>query len=469
MSMTLRPYPEYKESGLPWLEKIPKHWEVRRFKYLMREVNSRSSDGQDQLLSVSQYTGVTPRRALDGGDEPNTRAASLVGYKRVGQNDLVVNIMLAWNGSLGVARSAGIASPAYCVYRFNDHVEPWFYHNLLRLPAYKGRIKVESTGVVESRLRLYTDNLFRIEALFPPKEEQVAIAKFVEAFGRQVERLIREKQKMIALLNEQKQAIIHRAVTRGLDPNIRLKPSGVEWLGDVPEHWEVKPLKYWVHINRHTLPESTLPDYHFRYIDIGSVETGYLVKEPVVMQFKDAPSRARRLLSIGDTIISTVRTYLKAVYYVADEVNDLVASTGFAVLTPRTNVDPEYLSYVIQGNAFIDRVTAYSTGIAYPAISETRLGAFHLALPQSIQDQKAIASTIRKETSMAASAIQRAGTEINLLREYRTRLISDVVTGKLDVHGVELPAMDEGETVEDLNAGVDEIEDIEENTNGDED
>ena len=244
MNIRLAPYSEYKDSGLPWLGRIPKHWEVRRFKYLLREVNSRSSDGQDQLLSVSQYTGVTPRGSRDGSDEPDTRAASLVGYKRVAQDDLVVNIMLAWNGSLGVAHSAGIVSPAYCVYRFNDNAESWYYHNLLRLPLYKGRIKVESTGVVESRLRLYSDDLFRIEAFVPPKKEQAAIARFASATGRQVDRLIRAKRRLIELLNEQKQAIIHRAVTRGLDPNVRLKLSGVDWLGEVPEHWEVLRSKY---------------------------------------------------------------------------------------------------------------------------------------------------------------------------------------------------------------------------------
>ncbi|MGE3541760.1 MAG: hypothetical protein AB7N91_30585 [Candidatus Tectimicrobiota bacterium] len=213
-----KPYAEMKDSGVPWLGEIPVHWEVRRFKYLLCEVNTRSLDGQEQLLSVSQYTGVTPRRSRNGDDEPDTRATSLVGYKCVSPNDLVVNIMLAWNGSLGVSRSAGIVSPAYCVYRFNNHTEPWYYHNLLRLPLYKGRIKVDSTGVVESRLHLYSDDLFRIEALVPRREEQDAIARFVDTFGRYVDRLIRAKRRLIGLLNEQKQAIIYRAVTRGLDP-----------------------------------------------------------------------------------------------------------------------------------------------------------------------------------------------------------------------------------------------------------
>ena len=237
MIADLEPYPATKDSGVPWLGEVPEHWDVRRFKYLLRERDMRSSEGTEQLLRVSQFTGVTERRRADGGDEPDTRAESLIGYKRVEPNDLVVNIMLAWNGSLGVSPFAGLASPAYCVYRFGAPAQPSYFHHLLRSPAYKARIKAVSTGVVESRLRLYTDDLFRLEALVPPLSEQTAILRFLDHADRRIRRYIRAKQKLIKLLEEQKQAIIHRAVTRGLDPNVRLKPSGIERLGDVPAHW----------------------------------------------------------------------------------------------------------------------------------------------------------------------------------------------------------------------------------------
>jgi len=243
MSVKLKPYPAMKDSGAPWLGKVPEHWETWRLKYLLHERDSRSADGREQLLCVSQYTGVTQRLSSDGTEEPDTRAASLVGYRRVQANELVVNIMLAWNGSMGVSRYDGIASPAYCVYRFVPSANPWYFHHLLRSPTYKAHIKTVSTGVVESRLRLYSDDLYKIEALLPPLPEQSAIVRFLDHADRRIRRYIRAKQKLIKLLEEQKQAIIHRAVTRGLDPNVRLKPSGVPWLGDVPEHWEVRKLR----------------------------------------------------------------------------------------------------------------------------------------------------------------------------------------------------------------------------------
>jgi type I restriction enzyme S subunit len=239
----LRAYTDYKDSGLPWLGQVPGHWNVRRIKFLLREVDSRSSSGKEQLLRVSQYTGVTQRKSVDGSDEPDTRAASLVGYKRVCPNDLVINIMLAWNGSLGISKYEGVASPAYCVYRFNNDALPWYYHELLRLPVYKGRIKVASTGVVESRLRLYSEELGRVEAILPPLEEQATIVRFLDHSTHRLDKVIRAKRKTIELLNEQKQAIIHRAVTCGLDSDVPLKDSGIPWLGQIPVRWEVRRVK----------------------------------------------------------------------------------------------------------------------------------------------------------------------------------------------------------------------------------
>ena len=230
-------------------------------KYVMQEIDSRSTSGKEQLLRVSQFTGVTQRLRAVGQDEQDTRAASLVGYKRVEPDDLVINIMLAWNGSMGVSHYPGIASPAYCVYRFRPDALPWYFHHLLRSPAYKARIKAMSTGVVESRLRLYSDDLFRIEAMLPPLEEQAAIVRFLDWSNGRLERTIRAKRRVIALLTEQKQAIIHRAVTRGLDPAVPLKPSGILWLGDIPQHWEVRRLGRLAKIFNGTTPSRANPAY----------------------------------------------------------------------------------------------------------------------------------------------------------------------------------------------------------------
>ena len=181
----------YRKTDFPWLDQIPAHWNVKRFKYILKECDERSIDGLEPLLRVSQYTGITQRKNEENDLVFNSRAQSLVGYKIVHPENMVINIMLAWNGSVGVSPFHGIVSPAYCVYKFSNGYSPRYYHYLLRSNIYKARIKGLSTGVIESRLRLYTDDLFRLEALVPPLEEQSAIVRYLDHMDNLIKRYIR--------------------------------------------------------------------------------------------------------------------------------------------------------------------------------------------------------------------------------------------------------------------------------------
>ncbi|MCY4173577.1 MAG: restriction endonuclease subunit S [Cyanobacteria bacterium MAG CAR3_bin_5] len=210
------------------------------------------------------------------------------------------------------------------------------------------------------------------------------------------------------------------------------KDSGVEWLGQVPEHWEVRRLKNWLGINNKTLPEDTDPEYTFRYVDIGSVSTGYLTETPKRLRFGNAPSRARRIVAHGDTIVSTVRTYLKAVWYADNLQEPLIASTGFAVLTPDKNTLPKFVSYICQSNPFTDLVTSESVGIAYPAIAETRLGTFSVCIPP-LSEQTAIAHFLDHATQRIQRHIQAKQKLIKLLEEQKQVIIHQAVTGQINV------------------------------------
>ena len=217
-----------------------------------------------------------------------------------------------------------------------------------------------------------------------------------------------------------------------LKPYPAMKDSGVEWLGEVPEHWNTRPLKRWVTINAEVMPETTAPDRVFRYVDIGSVGTGTLTQEPQRLRFAGAPSRARRVVHNGDTLVSTVRTYLKAIYFVDGEADELVCSTGFAVLTPRVGTVPQFVSYLARSNAFTDRVTADSVGIAYPAVAESRLGSFHVAVPP-LPEQSAIVRYLDHADRRIQRYIRTKQKLIALLEEQKQALIHQAVTGKVDI------------------------------------
>ena len=464
MTYGLRPYPEYKDAGVPWLGAIPAHWAAMRCKYLFREVDTRSENGEETHLSMSQKHGLIPSKDMDGR---RLHSESYAGGKLCQPHDLVLNRLKAHLGVFAHARQSGVVSPDYTVLRpaFPEHVA--YFEHVFKTPACVSELRCSTKGIVEGFWRLYTDDFYRIRVPLPPASERDAILAFLRSVDATIRRFIRNRRRLIEVLNEQKQAIINRAVTRGLDNSVPLKSSGIDWLGDIPAHWEVKPLKRWVSINKRVLPESTDPDYMFNYVDIGCVGTGRLTGPPSRIRFGDAPSRARRVLCRGDTILSTVRTYLRAVYFVADGVSELVASTGFAVLTPEPGVVPEYLGITLQSDPFINRVTAHSIGIAYPAIAETRLGTFHVAMPQTTKEQDDIVQEVRSQTAALTAAIERAQREIDLIREYRTRLIADVVTGKLDVRGfVPTEPMPTDETaeepIEEVGLGDEEAELVEE-------
>jgi type I restriction enzyme S subunit len=460
MIANLQPYPEYRTAEGGWLGSIPVDWRVRRMKYILREQDSRSPEGQEQLLRVSQYTGVTKRLREDGLDEPDTRAESLVGYKRVEPNDLVINIMLAWNGSLGVSQFDGIASPAYCVYRFGAEAHPWYFHHLLRSPTYKSRIKAVSTGVVESRLRLYTDDLYRIEALVPPPEEQAAIVRFLDWAGWRIERAIRAKKKLIALLNEQKQVIIHRTITRGLNPTAPLKPSGIPWLGDTPKHWEIFRAKY---LFEEMDERSTTG--HEELLSVSHITGVTPRSEKNITMFKAQSYVGHKLCRPGDLVVNTMWAWMGALGVSA---HTGIVSPSYAVYRPRHagKLVGGYIDSLLRTQPYVSNIICRSTGIRTSRLRLYPEEFFRLpiVLPP-VAEQKRIVDAVAVETAGLHTTIMRLEREIELLREYRTRLVADVVTGELDVREAakNLPA-----EVEEIPAELEPEEQIEDEVATDE-
>lgn len=453
-------FPQYRESGLAWLGEIPSHWDVRRNGRLFAE---RAETGFEELpiLEVSLRTGVRVRDMENGTRKQQMTDRSK--YKRAAKGDIAYNMMRMWQGAVGVAPADGLISPAYVVARPFPEVDPRYYTYLFRTPAYMREVNKFSRGIVSDRNRLYWNEFKQMPSAFPPTEEQTRIADFLDGHGRLTARLMRNKRRLIGLLNEQKQAIINRAVTRGLNPDAPMKPTGIDGMPEAPVHWEVKPLKHWLRERAKALSDKTSSEYEFDYLDISCVGTGFLTAKPERLKFEYAPSRARQIVQKGDTILSTVRTYLKAVYFIDSDWPDLIASTGFAVLRPVERVEPRLLGYVLQSSTFIERVIRASIGVAYPAISEGRLGALHVAFSPDLAEQKAILDHIAAETAAFDKAIEKAQSKIALIREYRERLIADVVSGKLDVRHVEtaVPADEliasEDDTLEDLESDDAEV------------
>jgi type I restriction enzyme, S subunit len=238
MASDLQSYSDYEAIDLPWLSELPRHWTVLRCKSVFDIIDIRSKTGQEELLTVSSSDGVVPRSQKK---VTMFQAASYVGHKLCWSGDLVINSLWAWMTGLGFSKYHGLISSAYSVYRPKPvYKSYWHYFNyLLRSAVYKWEFVVRSKGVWTSRLQLLDSAFMDMPIIVPPPDEQDAIVRFLDAAEHRIRRYIRTKQKIIKLLNEQKQAIIQQAVTRGLDPDVPMKDSGVEWLGEIPGHWQV--------------------------------------------------------------------------------------------------------------------------------------------------------------------------------------------------------------------------------------
>ena len=439
----------------------PARWPLIRGKQLFQEIDERSKDGTEELLSVSHITGITPRSQKN---VTMFQAESLVGYKLCKIGDIAANTMWTWQGAIGVSKFAGVVSPAYNVYRpKSDIFNPQYLDMLLRERQLVDVYHSLSTGIRPSRLRLYPDVFLTIKLPVPPREEQDQIVRFLDWKVSSINKLINIKKNMIALLENRKKSIINGVLAGGASNSV-CKESVIEGLLTIPTTWDERPLKFYASSNDESLSSRTPSNYEFNYIDISTTGFRKLKKEPVCTTFEEAPSRARRIVREGDTILSTVRTYLKAILYIDNTKDGNVVSTGFAVLRPKDGVYPPLLSYALSCDYFINAVIRYSIGISYPAINDKKLLSLKLALPKSYDEQVKVYEQIKALTESTDITIEYLRDMVNGLQDLKARLISDTVTGKIDVRGIDIPEyefVDEDTDTDNEDDGEEETEEQE--------
>ena len=424
MNCVLHSYPLYKHSGVSWLGTVPEHWSVRRIKTLFRELDERSGDGQGELLSLTRSNGLVPHW------QASNRIASvddLSNYKVCRSGALVMNRMQAWSGMFAVASQDGLISPDYCVFGPVGSCVVKYFEHLFKTPLVVSQFARQSKGIGSGFNRLYTDDFGSIPVLVPPLPEQRAIVRYLDHADRRIQHYITAKRKLIALLEEEKQAVVNQAVTRGLDPNVRLKPSGVEWLGDVPEHWEIRRAKFFY---READEQSATGAEKLMSV---SHITGVTPRKKSVTMFLAESNIGYKLCRPGDIVINTMWAFMAALGVARQ--NGLV-SPSYGVYRPLNTerLNHNYIDSLLRTEAYRTNYLIRSTGITSSRLrlyAESFLG-IPLLCPPNIE-QNAIVEYLERATAATNAAITRARRQIELVQEYRTRLIADMVTGKLDV------------------------------------
>jgi len=429
------------------LGKVPEHWGLPRLGAVLCERGETNDDGRvTEVLSVMRDRGVIPY--ADKGNVGNKKSDDITRYKIVRPDDVVVNCMNVIIGSVGLSRYTGCLSPVYYVLMRRSRTDdPRYLNAYFQTKPFQMSLVRIGNGILSHRMRIPMDLLKCEPFPKPPPDEQSAIVRFLDHADRRIRRYIRAKLKLIALLTEQKQAIIHRAVTRGLDPNVRLKPSGVEWLGEVPEQWEVRRLKSIARI-RYGLgqppreAETGLPLIRATNVDHGRI----VEKDLIRVDPEDVPKTRNAFLVEGEIIVVRSGAYTADSAIIPREYEGAVS--GYDMVVSAREARPEFIALALLCTYVRDdQLITASMRSAQPHLNAEELGAALFLLPPD-DEQVRIVECVAGHTADIDAAIDRAHRDTALLREYRTRLIADVVTGKLDVREVAARLPDEPEEPE---------------------
>ena len=438
----LRPYPQMKDSGVEWLENVPKHWSICRAKWLFRKIE-RPAEKDDEVVTCFRDGTVTLRnnRRLGGF----TESLSRFGYQGIRCGDLVIHSMDAFAGAVGVSDSNGMGTSAYSVCTpVRVGVNPYYYAYYIREMARNQWVLALSKGIRE-RSTDFRYNTFANQ-LMPvlPIAEQNEIVRFLEYAQQRIQDYIQGKQILLQLCEEQKQTIIHQAVTGQFDvrfgkPYPAYQPSGVEWLGDVPKHWEVRRLRNVVdlrvsNVDKH-VKDGENPVRLCNYVDV--YNNDFINNQMDFMHATATNEEIERFrLERNDVLItkdSETWDDIGVPALVTEPACDLVSGYHLAVLRPRlARLACAYLLRALQSKGLAYQFHVEAKGVTRYGLSHAGIKSVWLPLPP-LSEQTAIVHYLDEVSTNIETAITRIRRQIELFQEYRTRMISDVATGKLDV------------------------------------
>lgn len=415
----MRRYKAYKDSGVEWIGEIPSHWGCIKIKHLLKERVEKSADGIGEPLSMSQKFGLIPTSQMD--IVPNA-ATSYIGAKHTHKGDMVLNKLKAHLGVFALSSYDGLVSPDYAVYYGTGRADMEFLEYLFKTPLYVSEFIKKTTGVAIGFNRLYTDDLFSISAHYPPLNEQHVIVDYLKDKTLKIEQYVSARERERELLDSLKQSEIANVVTKGLNPNVKMKDSGIPWIGEIPEHWTTRKIKF-------LFKERSEKGYPNEPVLCATQKYGVIpqsmYENRVVVVNKGL--EGLKLVKEGDFVIS-LRSFQGGIEYAHYQG---IISAAYTVLSPSDEVNPNYIKYLFKSHPFIELLKTCVTGIREGQnINFDLLRKSCIMLPP-LSEQQAIVSYIDEKLQKIDQYMADLQREIDYLKEFKQRLISDAVTGQL--------------------------------------
>lgn len=429
----MQKYPAYKDSGFDWLKEVPEHWEQKSIRTLTKVKTERNKPDLP-LLSVYRDYGVIYKDSRD--DNHNRAGMDLSSYKVVAPNNLVLNKMKTWQGSLGVSQLEGIVSPAYIVCDLDEGVNGRYLNYLLRCRSYVHAYNRISYGVRVDQWDMRYEDFKQLPVFLPSSDEQAAIVAFLEEQTAVINQFLTNKRRLIELLEEQKQVVINTAVTQGLETAVVRKPSGIDWLGDIPAHWEIKKIGYIAEVGNGSTPSRSNMRYWqdgtYPWLNSSSVNQGVITEAD---QFVTPTALGECHLPIvkPNSILVAITGQGKTRGTAALLTFEATINQHMAYITPSSKVlSADYLVTFLQGNYNYLRYISDGQGGTKGALTCGDIKQLKIPVPPP-PEQEIIIERVKQTLSEINTAIERTQREIELIEEYRTTLIATAVTGKIDV------------------------------------
>ena len=417
-------YEEHKNVEAEWLGKIPATWQAVRMKYLFRD-HSEKNKPDEELLSVTQSQGVVPRSWVDS--RMVMPSGNLESFKFIREGDFAISLR-SFEGGLEYCYHDGIISPAYTVLKLRTDLSAAYYKYLLKSTSFISEIQTSVVGIREGKNISYPELSYSILPI-PPLPEQTAIATFLDRKTAAIDRAVAQKERLIELLRERKRIVVQRAVTRGLDEGVEMRDSGVEWIGEIPAHWEVKLFKYIATI-RNGQVDPKLPIYKNQIlIAPNHIEKGTGRILGLETADQQGAESGKYQFQKDDLIYSKIRPELRKVCLAP---TFGLCSADMYAISPTNEVLSEWLLLVFLSEEFNDWMTNQSMRVAMPKVNREDVNNYPILIPPT-DEQTEIVEEIKSVSAKTDRAIHHQTQQIAKLREYRSVLIDGAVTGKFRV------------------------------------
>ncbi|MBD2502728.1 restriction endonuclease subunit S [Anabaena azotica] len=429
--MAFPKYESYKDSGVEWLGEIPEHWDLQNIR-AVTELKSKRNRPDFPVLSVYREYGVLLKDSRD--DNHNATGLDISSYKVVEIGDLVINKMKAWQGSMGVSDYQGIVSPAYIICRVkSEKVEPKFLHYLLRSKPYIGVYNALSCGVRTGQWDMHYEDFKKIPIPLPTSEEQKRIVAFIERTTAEIDEAIAKKQHLIKLLQEQKSILINQAVTKGLNPQAPMRDSGVEWIGEIPEHWEVRKLKHLLKSMDYGLSESALSEGDYKYLNMGHIQAGRVILKNTGY-LNNIPDDL--ILEPNDILFNRTNSFDlvgKSGIFQGKKSDNVTFASYLVRLRVTEDVEPVWFNYLLNDLLFLKYIRSLALRSLNQAnLNPNRLSVVYIPTPP-FEEQKKIAKILSLKETEFEQQIENIGNSINLYEELKSIYIANAVTGKIKI------------------------------------